>query len=176
MSRYRHDLIFYKTGLPALREQAIGRIALGEEPTAADRYDAGEALVAWVGLLLEKIARLSADQRELVLRTMRSALLNAGRTNSQFLLVFLDDNRATWTGYQGYLDLQTGQNTLAFVPHLVSVAYNISELNRRAIARYDVLATNIGGAADGNSSPETDSEGSVGGPGLVCDDAPDPGR
>lgn len=88
--------------------------------------------------LLENLSFLTSDQRMLVLRETYKALHDPFVNNFFVQLVFLDNAHVTWTGQEGFLSLETGEETLQLPrPALEAIGYNLSELYERGILKIE---------------------------------------
>ena len=82
---------------------------------------------------LERISALQPEQRTLLLTEIKS-LFNNDPADNLLHLLFADNRYSTWTGYTGFLDLQTGENVsvMPAVP-VVTIGYNLSELYKQGV-------------------------------------------
>jgi hypothetical protein len=82
---------------------------------------------------LERISALQPEQRTLLLTELRP-VFNVDPATALIHLLFADNRYSTWTGYTGFLDLQSGENITCMpaVP-VVSIGYNLSELYRQGV-------------------------------------------
>ena len=129
--------------LTLLQQRAIWRKLGYHSRQAAQEATPDDCLQLWVYTLLARLPILSSEQRELLFDELQPALVgwgtrcrelqtapqDTGRAPPRLLLVFADGRYATWPGYVGWLDLQTGDNVpRPLVPSLETIAYDLSQL------------------------------------------------
>jgi hypothetical protein len=83
--------------------------------------------------VLERVQGLQAEQRSFLLKEICPLFYNAPPTELLHLM-FVDSRYSVWTGYTGYLDLETGETVPALpsVP-MISIGYNLTELYRQGV-------------------------------------------
>jgi hypothetical protein len=111
-----------------------------------------EALLLWMAELLQQLPWLAAEPVQLLLQKCQHDIRQAVSqpVAGHWLLAFLDGRYATWSGCDGYLDLQTG-NMVAkpASPAFESLAYNLSVLFQQRMTK---LAKEGTGATSGNAA------------------------
>jgi hypothetical protein len=103
-------------------------------PAAEEELPPEQIWVLAFANLLQHLQRLTVEQRRLILEETADTL-RAANPQHLLLLVFLDSQHVTLTGWTNFLDLQTGERII-HLDHasLESVSYNLTELFRRTIA------------------------------------------
>jgi hypothetical protein len=80
--------------------------------------------------MLERLAFLKPEQRALILDESQEAQRLAYANLMQ--LAFVEGRYCTWTGYRGFLDLESGETITELpVPPMETISYNLQELFRR---------------------------------------------
>lgn len=88
--------------------------------------------------LLEKLAFLTSEQRALILRETHRTLANPFVENFFVQLVFFDNAHVTWTGQEGFLSLETGEEIPQLPrPALEAIGYNLCELYERGVLKIE---------------------------------------
>jgi len=86
-----------------------------------------------VGDMLERLAFLKPEQRTLIMQELRTTFANPSVCRECLQqLAFADGRHCTWTGHEGFMDLESGErvHTLPHPP-METIAYNLDELYRR---------------------------------------------
>ena len=130
------DIVTTGTELSQLQLRAVFRL-LGylQIPPPATDLSAIECWRLWICMLINRLKFLAPEQRsvlmEIVLSTLPELSLEAvaGQTP---VVVIADSRYATWHGYTGWFDLQTGEDISAIPGHpLETIAYSLIALFHR---------------------------------------------
>jgi hypothetical protein len=111
---------------------ALDKPVPGKDDTVSDE----EIAILIFADLLERIPFLQPEQRTLLLEEVGPLAAGTPAATQLNQFVIGDGRFAVWTGYQGFLDLETGENLPeppAMFAH--SISYNLNETLRREIER-----------------------------------------
>lgn len=115
-----------KLQVRAMFTTVLQKPAPGENETLAPE----EFRCLLVADLLMRLGFLEHEQRLTILSEMRSLFARDDYALPQ--LVFADGNYCTWTGFEGFLDLTTGETVTTLpMPPVETIGYNLSALYAR---------------------------------------------
>jgi hypothetical protein len=103
------------------------------EPTA--ELSQNDVFYLLLSDMLERLQFLSAEQRMLLLTSLRdSRLADGDKPCCDEQLAFADGQYCTWTGQRGWTELDTGEQVTT-LPHppIETIGYNLKELYRRGV-------------------------------------------
>lgn len=162
MIQFTARVLLYESGMGPLEIRRLYRaLSISGSPTKEDlELHAAACLGIWLARLLRQLKWLDSDQRYYLLEEMRPAITVAGEQlsretvaddpkRSQYQVIFMGARYVTWTGTGSMLDLRKGEyiGHLPY-PEIESLAYNLTELFRREMARCFQLQIALSGGQD----------------------------
>lgn len=105
-------------------------------PTGDSALIQAEIFALLLADMLENLAFLQPAQRALILTELIACGAELCATCDPHLLAFADGQYCTWTGHDGWTDLETGEQLTSIPnPFMETISYNLNELYRRGVLK-----------------------------------------